>query len=441
MPGKDSPVQQHDFVFFEPGSGKPSGNRGVPRACLDCRRKKKRCIHHGTAAQSRESPQAASPGNASASDLSRPDPSSDVQRPHRSPRSTQDFSTHAERTGAMGADRQDMTYVRFIGDLNPERELLSGSPEAVKQIKNSVGVWHPDSSGKDSGVDSSPFSATSLCSHFSPLTRQLLVPIMNEQCLDVLPPEQDLQALETFFFANIFPMLPAVDEAKYRARSLHSPDRILQAQTICLMVHTNIAIRKHLKLAGQDAPLSPTAFALRLLGAMRFNIELALTTDKAILIRTLTAMSLFAYGRETLELTSQFFVRAVHMAYTVGLHLQRGKDDKDREELDGLFCYVWSVDRLQAALQGRPVIMHEQDMPITPTERLRNQSPELQVLTRISIILEKVIALYRPRSQDRELPSEELPSFEEILSECGGFQISTRSMGNSATFVLHCSLS
>jgi hypothetical protein len=324
-----------------------------------------------------------------------------------------------------------MTYVRFIGDLNPEAELLSGSPEAAKQIKNSVGVWHSGGPGKDSGVDSSPFSATSLCSHFSPLTRQLLVPIMNEQCLDVFPPEQDLQALETFFFANICPILPAVDEAKYRTRSLHSPDRILQAQAICLMVHTNIAVRKHLILPGQATPLTPTAFALRLLGAMRFNIELALTTDKAVLIRTLTAMSLFAYGRETLELTSQFFVRAVHMAYTVGLHHQRGKDDKDREELDGLFCYIWSIDRLQAAIQGRPVIMHEQDMPIPPTERLKNQSPELQVLTRISIILEKVIALYRPRAQERELPSEQLPSFEEILSDCSGLQISTRCMGNS----------
>ncbi|KYG40647.1 hypothetical protein M433DRAFT_160120 [Acidomyces richmondensis BFW] len=113
--------------------------------------------------------------------------------------------------------------------------------------------------------------------HCSQLTRRLLLPIIEEQCLAIRPPE-------AYF---------------------------VQWNSVCLAVHTNPAVRDHLWLSAYNGLLLPAEFGRKLLGAMRLNIELALTTDRAVLIRTLAIMSLFAYTRDALELHCYFrvFVR------------------------------------------------------------------------------------------------------------------------------------
>jgi len=161
------------------------------------------------------------------------------------------------------------------------------------------------------------------------------------------------------------------------------------------------------------------------------NIELALTLDKAILIRILCTMSLFGYTREAPELSSQFFVRAVHLSFTLGLH-HHSDSNGENQRLDGLFCYVWSVDRLHAAMQGRPVIIHERDMSVTPVERSREQLPGHRVFVKIAALLDKVIALYRPNCVDTEIPMAEFPLYEDILADCDGLELPSRITGRNS---------
>lgn len=97
---------------------------------------------------------------------------------------------------------------------------------------------------------------------------------------------------------------------------------------------------------------------------MRLTIDLALVFDSIVLIQALTTMSLFVYGRESLELTSRVLFHAVQLAYAIGLH-QPGDAEQD-EKVAGLFGFLWSIDHLHAAIQGRPVVMHEVDMAKNP---------------------------------------------------------------------------
>ena len=251
---------------------------------------------------------------------------------------------------------------------------------------------------------------------------------MDDQFQSFRPPGHHLRAMEQFYFDNVHPILPAVDESIYRSSSITSPLYVLQSQALCLAVHTNPAVRQNLFLSPHQDLLTPEEFARTLLGSMRLHIELALTTDKAVLIRTLATMSLFAYTRDALELTCQFFVRAVHMSYTVGLHLKRAQDHEDHA-LDGLFCYIWAIDRLHAAMQGRPVIMQQHDMPVPPMHRAKGQNAGLRVLVRLATLLDHVIDLYRPTSTELEIPAADFPSYEDVLSECEALDMPTHCMG------------
>lgn len=413
------PVAPRRVVFVDDEyQRRQSTKRAAGSACDSCRRKKKRCAHALPlpGAELRDGAQAVSPTAA--------------QQHHDVAAGTSSGQTPLS-TPAEGSSTASRPYARFIGDLNPESELRG--PQCSK---NSVGVWHVEEhEGPDHARRTSAWNDTlsgSLFQHCSQLTRRMLLPIMEDQCLGPRPPEHHLQVLERFYFENVHPILPAVDQAVYQSAPPGSPHHVLQVQTLCLAVHTNPAVQDRLYLGAQDGLLAPAEFGRKLLSSMRLHMELAYTTDKALLIRTLATMSLFAYTRDSLELTCQFFVRAVHMSLTLGLHLQRAPD-RDDPALDCLFCYVWAIDRLHAAMQGRPVMIHERDLPVLPMQRAKDQSPGLKVFVRLAALLDCVIDLYRPRSTAREVSSEHFPSFEDVLLECEALALPNQLLGETDT--------
>lgn len=450
MSQKSNPFRSVIFVDDEYRQSHPK-KRPAERACHDCRRKKKRCEHGhdlddcGVTTGTATAPEGSinhNPNEASNVTQCRSLAQSDrtSRRTAENGRRGAQAETASARGGATSRATAKRTYPRFIGDLNPERELRSPSDGREKPLGNSVGVWHVE---EHDSAPSSPkpgaltgFGASSLFYHCSQLTRRLLLPIMEEQCLAIRPPEAHFRAMELFYFENVHPVLPVIDQSSYQGREHNDGSNILQSQAVCLAVHTNPAVRDHLWLSAHDGLLSPAEFGRKLLGAMRLNIELALTTDRAVLIRTLATMSLFAYTRDALELHCQFFVRAAHLSFTIGLH-QKQHNDGDESILDGLFCYVWAIDRLHAAMQGRPVIIQNHDMSVTPLERSRQNTPGFRVFVRISALLERAIELYRPSCTSIKIPTSDFPSFEDVLGECEALKLPTHLMGELLVDALH----
>lgn len=309
-----------------------------------------------------------------------------------------------------------LTHVRFTGDLNPDVELLSGSTNDGP-LRNNVGVWHSDNSREMRSTDSCDiFSPSSLFHVAQPRARTHLAPLLEELQSSMRPPIIHFQAMEKFYFQSIHPLLPAVDQEIYYISRADGPARILQEQIICILASLNPSMAEHLHLENHDQLLSPAEFARKIVGSMRLTLECAIVSDKTIVIRAFVAMSLITYGPESIDLTSQYFVRAVHLGYTIGIHLPQ--DQARDERVAELFCYIWSIDRLHAAVQGRPIFMHEIDMGKHVRDHLGLQSPGFQVLVHIAVLLDKTIALYRPGAQEREITDSAYPTFEEIITEC-----------------------
>jgi hypothetical protein len=61
-----------------------------------------------------------------------------------------------------------------------------------------------------------------------------------------------------------------------------------------------------------------------------------------------------------------------------------------------LFLCAWTIDRLNAAFHGRPVLMHERDFDLGMKQCIARYKPAFQVMLRVVDLLDKVISLYRP---------------------------------------------
>lgn len=416
---------------FIPSNGDPeSGIRRIAaQACDTCRRKKKRCTHTpGALASPRPvtGNERTSPTSAPITDATvslRTDRSDDAVRPFKRIRTSDERPT---------TSRSEPSHSRFIGDLNPDVELLSGSAPNGS-FRNNVGVWHRDEVHSSRPADSGDmFTASSLLGVASHTCRKRLAPLIEELCLNVRPPLLHFQAMEKFYFASIDPILPAVDAAQYRDSPLGSPAKNLQDQIVCILASLNPLMAGNLMLSIDDGLLSPADFARKVIGAMRLAIELALVSDKTVIIRALIAMSLVTYGPETIDLTSQYFVRAVHLAYTIGIHLPQ--DEARDNRVAGLFCYIWSIDRLHAAIQGRPIFIHEIDMGKHPRDCMVSQSPGFQALIYIATLLDKTIELYRPGAVAREISDVDFPTFEEIATDCGALDLPSGALSTLELF-------
>ena len=324
------------------------------------------------------------------------------------------YSQEARPTQVTG----DQT-TRFIGDLNPEVELLSAA-SADRHKQNGVGVWDPDDSGQRTpATETDLFTSASIFHNCSEAARTAILPVLLQQSVEVLPPPDHMRVLEHYYVEHVHPILPAVDlEAVTTGAS-----SVFQQQIMCLLVCPAPQLQSHLLLKHSDDRLHVADFSAKVLAAMRMVVELGLVQDKTILIRGLTVMSITSNGRHNYEFSAQFFARAVHLSYTIGLHQPR--DHKRDEKVNNLFCLVWSIDKMHAATHGRPVLMHEVDMGKAIATCSQSQVPGFRTLVYISILLERVIGLYRPGAYTYEIPDSEFPSFDEILLECNATQLPT----------------
>nr|POF12273.1 hypothetical protein CFP56_76032 [Quercus suber] len=371
------------FVFAKFGADK-GGKRSL--ACSECRRRKKRCIHWSEGSDESNS------GQVHGQDA--PD-ASDRRETQNSP-------------------------VRFIGCLNPESELRQ--PENRRTTSGTatphgrVGLWHTDPAFA-SHVDRSYGHLSSMLAMSAPLARRVVMPLMEDQSVGCLPPAMHLSALERYFFNDIHLILPLINKDAYEREAGNTAAHTLLAQGICLLASSNISLSQHLRLPEIQDPLSPRDFGLKIYGAMRITIELGMVRDKMTVIRASLMMSMFGGYPADIDLPAHAFSRAVNLAYSIGLHHCQVASRMVKDHVD-LFCCLWCIDRLNAAVHGRPVILHEVDLAKSPKDCLPQLVPAFRVFVSISVLLDHVIALYRPNTQDTALLDEEFPGFQEILGSC-----------------------
>lgn len=418
----------HQFIYEDAtsdGSSSVAKRKGVGQACDECRRRKKRCQHGvGDAGSERlDRPRShdlsKSSGSPSTYLAAAPAAGSSRQPLQETPASRSGVSDFAGRLGGTASAAGSSTpSTRFVGHLNPETTFLTSVQDGARPSCQSVGVWDTQQTSVEQSSNARPTldSGVGILHTMPPLTQRVVLPLLEDGVLTALPPLHHLEALERFYFDNINPLLPLLNEIGHSKQSLTHPARILRSQGICLLASTNFSVSDHLCLGQNESPLSPAEFGRITFSAMRINMEVAFVTDKLAMICAWTMMSLYSTDSSSQELSSQAFVRAVQMTYTMGLHHKTNlADEQDRSRL---FCCVWVLDKLQAAMHGRPILIHQADIATLPAGRIDDLHPGFSVLLRIAMLLDAVIALYRPRSDQYALSGKDFPDFETLVLAC-----------------------
>lgn len=345
------------------------------------------------------------------------------------------------------------TPPNFLGYLNPEavlREQVHPIHERGKlghsPILPPIGQYIDGHDGRSPIIQTGPTPArldetspqTNLTQEAS-IQRALQV-YLDAVGVSIVPPRTNQDALVQIYFTYVHPLLPIVDMnlfLKWYAEGT-APQILLQA--ICIVASKHKEAEDHLLLGDDPHKMGPRDFSQRLYHAVIANIEAKLEKNRVILIQVLALISLHCEGPDGAEQASMHLAQAVrypclqgclsssltklkiHHAHTFGLqfgHQWKNQKSDSQENLEDLFWCLWSLDKINACMNGRPLIMHDQDNSLTrlPEDPEKRSSP-FGVWLQIAEMLDKVIDYYRPgRAAEETGWEDDFLGFEEMVGD------------------------
>ncbi|TQV92943.1 hypothetical protein V2A60_003735 [Cordyceps javanica] len=449
------------FVAADPSrGGLPVKRKQVQHACESCRRKKRRCIHADDAVdepspeESRgpdSSPSHASPVNhgRSVTPVSRaslpPVANGIIGRQQQLP------FPQANRLNGGGLQRQSQggsfgtRSSRFVGDLNPEGMFIEATASVSAREssqKGDVGIWLPVGSSQSSQF---------ITSRPPPVMDRFLLPFVQEHCLSCLPPEADYAKLKATFLQKIHPIFPVLSLSSLND-STSNPANVIQRQLVCLAAGSDPDMTQYLHLQNKgSALLSPQEYSQALSSSVRAILETSLITDRVAHIQALAMLSFYVQPTcaEEADLPAQLGGRAIHHIQTLGLHLLR-YDAPNCDDLNNLFCAVWALDRINAAMYGRPCLLHERDIGADLEACIRKRPPCFRLFLSVIQWLDQVVELYRPGPSEEasgvdKVAYIDLPVLEAMIVNADALKVSSSLIATIETFyhaviILSCRL-
>lgn len=450
------------------GVGSAQKRQQAPKACEACRRRKKRCNHLPPGQKARRtrthplvnsdvstlaplpSPTATETTTGGDFDQQGPpkrhmlhgQPNEETPEDSTSFESPPDTHQYQDKTTAdaresPSARRSNQAFLdtRFIGDSSPEGIFLAATcPDTNrdKSMNGSIGVWLNSfrSGGAPAAASTSPAQSPSdLFYGSSSMVQTVLAPLIEQECMSVLPSVSRVEALSNIYFEKVHPIFPVLDETRYHSLHGQDPELIILQQAICLAASKNFTARQYLFLKGYDQLLSCREFGDRLSAAMRLSIEMGLVKTKLVLIQVLSLMSLFSDGPDAGDMSSQLSAKAVHHVHSIGLHIESHQDSCWGQYGITLFCCIWALDRLNSALNGRPILIHERDIRQDFEQCIEQQEPCFRLFLHVVILLDKGIGLYRPSIKPApDALDGTFPVFEELVAKMDCSQIGSTSL-------------
>lgn len=209
-----------------------------------------------------------------------------------------------------------------------------------------------------------------------------------------MPLRPDREALIQLYYESIDKLLPLVDMNEFI--KLH---RIGQAPTLLLHA-VLLASARHPRARPHLGHQSTRQFCASTAAKIRALLFAEVEQDRLTLVRVYALLSLHSEGPDGLENGCADLERAFHYAISLGLHHERPFVDK--EQLKQLFWSLWCMDRINACVNARPLIINIEDVGIETIEP--EEHFQLARLIQACWKLEKVIYLYRPTSQGSYCP-------------------------------------
>ncbi|KAF2133380.1 hypothetical protein P153DRAFT_308147 [Dothidotthia symphoricarpi CBS 119687] len=415
----------------------------VHRACESCKKRRKRCSHtfddeaDGSSTQSGHAPNPTSDPQPFAA--SGQHQAQDPRVPHGD--SQNHGHGHAPLPHSMlppmpispaEDPRSPTTPPNFLGYLNPEAVLREqvhserGKP-AQSPGGNLIGQWIDE---HNQGPTSARAGSTSsrIIETGPQTTQELKVARALQQYLDavgvaILPPRKSQDVLLEIYFGYVHPLLPIVDKDLFYEQYALGREPRMVLQTMCIVASKHAHAAKALCLGDDPQPLNPRDFSQRLYNAVIVGIEAKLEKNRVVLIQVLALLSLHCEGPDGAEQASMHLAQAIHHAHTFGLqfgHQWKNQSSESQGNLEDVFWCLWSLDKMNACMYGRPLLMHDRDNSLRqlPSDPEKRSSP-LGIWLQISEMLDKVIDYYRPgRSADETgWEGDDFLGFEEMVGD------------------------
>lgn len=339
----------------------------------------------------------------------------------QSPSEESDWSTgHREHTNEQGViPTKPPQASRFIGHLNPEARLLArtrpSSPTSDRE-RDHLGVWCREVVPVPGHTTEPRLAAANSLQRYVNVIRDFEI-----------PDDTVCEALSNIYFSTIHRFIPLVDETAFRQDRASGNLSVSLLLAVLLAACRDSRAKPHLWFSGpaggsKREPLRSREFAQRIYTHLASLLKAEAETDRIVLIQVHALMSLHCEGSTGNESASLNLVTAIHHLQVLGMHLPRADETDKSGRFSTIFWSMWCLDRLNAAYNGRPTIIHERDMankvPFTCSKDAeRKELRPFIVWLKLTDLLDKTISYYRPVAEPTCTGWEErFPSFEELLS-------------------------
>ena len=211
-----------------------------------------------------------------------------------------------------------------------------------------------------------------------------------------MPLRPNREALIKLYCESIDRIFPILDHNQFI--KLHN---VGQAPT--LLLHAVLLTAARHPQAGQHlGHQSVRQFCATTSAKIRTLLFAEVEQDRLTLMRIYALLSLHSEGPDGLENSCSDLQKAVHYATSLELHHERPFIDK--EKLTNLWWALYCMDRINACVNARPLIINLADVGIGMVNE--SQHPILARMVKACLKLERVIYLYRPGQEYRDLPPE-----------------------------------
>ena len=338
-------------------------------------------------------------------------------------------STAAASNSSIYDSNDSRNESRFIGHLNPEVAfLIAASPanNTVSGRSEEIGIWLSTKSQSGTPRHHLPLPKTTAQSDImhcpNPVVANLLLPYLESSYLSLLPYPADFGALCNIYFDEFHPTFPILDRESVEAQPTHIFSQHAIRQIVCLIASSSSSAEPYLSLQTSEtrSVLRRSEFAPQLSLAVRTALNLELIKDKLTLCQICALYSMYTQLANDRFLSIELCARAVAHSLTLGLHLPKRAEQQDTDIDKRVFCCIWTLDRLNAAFQGRPVTIHERDIGIDLRATFSRQDNCFRLFLHTTLLLDNIIDLYRPKADGSETDwGPEFPDFESVVHDAG----------------------
>lgn len=254
-----------------------------------------------------------------------------------------------------------------------------------------------------------------------------LHPYLRRECLSVLPPPDDFSVISGVYFDKIDPIYPILHDEKLDA--LGAFEQTVLKQCICLVAALDPSTRPHLKLGSSDTPLGQAEFREIVATAVKQALDAGFVRDKMTVLQATALMAFYTEKTKSSEISASYCAQAVILMQDMALDLGWPGDGNSTPRSRRIFFCIWTLDRLSAAINGRSILLHDQDSDRRVWNALEEQIPAFRLLLGICKYLDSAIALYRPHATSTTQALGNTRSFEDFVSEADAGNIGNPLLG------------